>query len=86
MEKFQLDKLETSINQFREELRRLTADDDTAELPKIIHRPGWTTLAEYLLVTGLVDSMRAQVRVLVEMKQALLAGSREVGEKTGAVR
>jgi hypothetical protein len=52
---------------------------DFEELISIIHRPGWTTVAEALLVAGVVEAMHAHTQALAGLKQALLAGSRAVG-------
>lgn len=79
-------KLEKSIHALRTDLRGITFDEGTEEFLKIIRRPGWTTPAEGLFVSALIDSMRAQVQVLAGMQAALLTGSREVRVEAGAVR
>lgn len=86
MEAHKIRRLEDRINELRAELERVATGDDIGELLKIIHRPGWTTVAEGTLVAGLVESMLAQVKAIASMKQTLLAGSREVGVEAGAVR
>ena len=53
--------------------------DDFAELFTVIHRPGWTSVAELMLVTGLVDAMTLHAKTLSAMKQSLMAGARAVG-------
>lgn len=55
------------------------------ELLRIIHRPGWTTPAEFKLVGGLVEIMETQARALVAMRELLLGASREVGAPTAKV-
>ena len=55
------------------------ADDSSSELFKLIHRPGWTTPAEFALVTSFVRSITAGAESLAEMHAALLAGSRSIG-------
>jgi hypothetical protein len=81
MEKHDVAHLEKRINELSDSLRSLAADTDFEELIKIIHRPGWTTPAEHLFVTGGVDSMLTQAKALVGLKQVLLAGSRAVTAK-----
>lgn len=52
---------------------------DAEELITIIHRPGWTTIAELRLVNALVDSITAHAHTVAGMRAALLAASREIG-------
>jgi hypothetical protein len=73
--------LESRITNVTQGLRALAEDRDFAELITIIHKPGWTTPAEALLVNGLLESMTTHVRHLTELKTALLAGARAVGSK-----
>ena len=81
MDKHDVTHLETQIKQLGRCFSSLADDRDFQELITIIHRPGWTTVAEHLLVTGVVDSMLAQAKTLVGLKQALLNGSRAVTAK-----
>lgn len=74
-------RLEAGIKSLEQSLVALGDRTDFVELLKIIHRPGWTTPAEALLVSGVVDAMLAHVKVLTSLKQALLTGSRAVGTK-----
>jgi hypothetical protein len=60
-------------------LANLNSGDDFKELLRIIRFKGWTTPAEYMLVTTIVDSMTAQVAQLAQLKQELLRGSKKVG-------
>lgn len=55
--------------------------DDLTELLRIIHQPGWTTPAEFILVSGLVDSLTRQVEAMTEQKKILMAGGRAVSAK-----
>ncbi|MDQ1592824.1 MAG: hypothetical protein QOG71_3451 [Pyrinomonadaceae bacterium] len=59
-------------------LANLNSEDDFKELIRIIRFPGWTTPAEFILVSALVDSMTAQAATLARMKTDLLKGSRKV--------
>jgi hypothetical protein len=78
MEKIRCDALEAQIKEMSNSLINLADEKDFREFLLIIRKPGWTTVAELSLVTGLVDSMLAQTRTLVGMKQVLLTGSRAV--------
>jgi hypothetical protein len=53
-------------------------DKEFMELLQIIHRPGWTTVAEGLLVTGMIDAMYAYTQTLARLKHVLVTGSRVV--------
>lgn len=79
METREVKRLEEKIMALRHSLRELSDSADFDELLKIIHRPGWTTPAEALLVAGVVDSAEAQVKALRELKRVLLSGSQLVG-------
>jgi hypothetical protein len=81
MEKHELTHLETQVKEMCQNLAHLADDTDFQELISIIHRPGWTTVAEAALVKGVIDSMHAQTKTLVGLKQALLTGSRAVTTK-----
>lgn len=55
--------------------------EDLADLIRIIHQPGWTTPAEFILVSGLVDSLLSQTEALAAHKKILMAGGRAVSAK-----
>jgi hypothetical protein len=78
MQKRELARLESRINELSERLTDLADDDQFANLIKIIHRPGWTTIAEQALVLGVVDSMIAQAKTLTALKNVLLSGASKV--------
>lgn len=74
--------LEKKIHAAHDTFAKLGRDSDFEELIKIIRRPGWTTPAEFLLVSSSLDALRAQGDALLSMRQELLKASREVGAKT----
>ena len=59
-------------------LEVLAQEDDLAELIKIIHKPGWTTPAEFMLVHGVVETIGKQVEVIEVLKRNLVEGSRQI--------
>ncbi len=73
--------LETGLNQLSD---RLASFGDHAkqisELIPIIHRPGWTTLAEVTLVSGMVEAMNKHLDVVTGLHAALLRGAQAVGK------
>lgn len=71
--------LETRIKEFSTLLATLADTQDLEELIHIIHRPGWTTPAEYVLVSGMVNAMQEHAKALASLRQVLLNGSRAVG-------
>ncbi len=73
--------VEAHVKTLSEGLAELAKAPEFAELLTIIHRPGWTTPAEALLVAGMLEAMNANVQHLTAMKGALLAGARAVGTK-----
>jgi len=54
------------------------------ELLRIIHRPGWTTPAEFLFAMGVVESMTVHARALTDLKRTLINASRKVSETKSA--
>lgn len=75
--------LEARIKDLHRSIKALGDTPELEELALLIHRPGWTTPAEWLFVTGLVESLHTHVTQLAGLKQALMAGSRAVLEKNG---
>lgn len=71
--------IESQIKELRGSLARLADDRTLQELLFIIRQPGWTTPAEYTLVSGVVDSMLAHTEVLAGLTRVLVNGSRLVG-------
>ncbi len=84
MEKHDVTKLERHIKELSQNLTGLADNTEFDELLKIIHRPGWTTLPEFLFATGIVESMTAQTRAMHDLKRTLLNASRKVGESKSA--
>ena len=71
-------RLEKSIATVRDRLEVLAQEDDLAELIKIIHKPGWTTPAEFMLVHGVVETIGKQVEVIEVLKRNLVEGSGQI--------
>lgn len=71
-------RLEERIKELRGHMSRMSITEDLDELLNIIHRPGWTTPAEMLLVAGLVDAMHEHAQAFATLRQTLVNGSRAV--------
>ena len=75
--------LETGLNQLSDKLATFGSHSkQISELIPIIHRPGWTTIAEVMLVSGLVESMNKHIDVLNAQHTALIRGAQAVGKTT----
>ena len=79
MEKHELAKLESHINSIKSAQADLGTPDGWDELWRIIHQPGWTSVAESALVFSILDSVYNQTRQLAALKNDLLSGARAVG-------
>ncbi len=73
--------LETRIKELGEQLETMGDTSDLKEMIFLIHQPGWTTPAEYLLVNSIVDVMLEQVKAFATLRQGLITGSRVIGEQ-----
>ena len=73
--------LESRCKEVSQNLRMAADDKHTSELLQIIHRPGWTTPAEMLLVNGYLDSINSHAKLITNLKETLLAGARAVAPK-----
>jgi hypothetical protein len=74
-----VDKLENQVSKLRGVLRELGDDEPFDEFITVIHKPGWTTIAEWKLVEGGLESMTALATALNELKLSVFAGARAVG-------
>jgi hypothetical protein len=78
IQKHDVDRLDLQVKELSRSLLSLTTKQEFEEFILSIHRPGYTTPAEFRLVSGIVASMQAQVQVLGELKQTLFEGDREI--------
>jgi hypothetical protein len=72
--------LEAKIRRMDENLSKLHSARHAQELLRVIHKPGWTTVAEAALVHALVDSLNAHMDSMHRAHDALLSAARQVGE------
>jgi hypothetical protein len=78
MAKHDVDHLASQIATLKERLVRFVEDSDLEELLKHLHQPGWTTPAEFRLVTSVVHVLNQNVAALTALKSELVASSREI--------
>lgn len=76
-----LKQLGREIESLRAMQRELAASDRLERLLKIIPRPGWTTPAEFLLVSSQIRQMAELVQGLERAQDALLKGADMVGRR-----
>ena len=79
--------LESSIRAMNEALTELShqlADTDSSnsstDLTTIIHRPGWTTIAEEMLVESMTAVITQHARALTQAHKSLINGALAVGK------
>lgn len=77
--KLEIRKLEKSITALSDALANLGKGTSLRDLILIIKKPGWTTPAELLYATSIVETMSAQVETLERLQNNLLKASRMVG-------
>jgi hypothetical protein len=76
--KIDLKKLEKKVTALSDALAKLSSAEDFKKLILEWRRPGWTTPAELLLVTSIVDSLAAQTAAMTNLKNGLIKGSKAV--------
>jgi hypothetical protein len=70
--------LEPKIRELRSALQDLSKGEQLDELIELIHRPGWTTLAEVAFVEGVIGSLIAQTETVQGLKNVLLSASSRI--------
>jgi hypothetical protein len=78
MKKHELTHLEAKIKELRATLTNLADGRGFEEFIRIIHKPGFTSVAEATLFNGVVDSMAEQAKTVLGLKQVLLTGAEKV--------
>lgn len=78
MEKHDLTHLETKIKELCGSLNSVADGRSFEEFFTIIHKPGFTSIAEIALLRGVVDTMHEQAKTLAGLKQILLSGASKV--------
>ncbi len=81
-----IDRLAKEIRGLVAAIDKLAGDDRWNLLLDIIYKKGWTTPAEFKLVSGVVTHMNQQVKVLAKLQDTLVDGSQAVLEKSSAKR
>ena len=74
-------KFTQKLQAVRQAVASLPGDDFHQQLILVIHRPGWTTIAEGMFFEALADSILAQTQHLAQLHQQLMAASQAVGRE-----
>jgi hypothetical protein len=72
--------LETKLKKLGSSLNALSAAGHADKLITIIHRPGWTTLPESLLVNALIDNFQHQLDGAQKGYNDLLTAAGHIGK------
>ena len=84
MEDHDVGQLEKNIEQVQVRLRALVEEDRYAELIRIIRKPGWTTPAEFHLVSSGIEIVGRQIEIIDQLSRGLLEGGQKVTVKEHA--
>ena len=74
-----IQQIEQKLSAVKTNLKSVAQDDVYDQLLVIVHRPGWTTLAESVFFETVVDSIDAHVRSISKLQKDLLKASELVG-------
>jgi hypothetical protein len=80
MPRHNIERLEAQVRELNKALSALAFESELEQLIKHFHQPGWTTPAEFRLVTGLVEGIANHTKAIAGMKQVLLVSSKEIAE------
>jgi HD-GYP domain-containing protein (c-di-GMP phosphodiesterase class II) len=73
--------LEHKVRSLHESVSKLHEAKHADKLSPIIHRPGWTTVAEFELVQSHVEHLHDQIRNLHKALDALISTAEHIGQK-----
>ena len=77
--KIDIEKLDKKVDIISDLLANLGDKEDFRRLIQEWRRPGWTTPAEFLLVSAALDNFTYSAKGLVNMKNDLMEGTRAIG-------
>ena len=69
----QIQRFERKLREVKQAVANLPGDEYHAELIKVVHRAGWTTLAEGIFFEAITESILAHTRDLQQLHQKLKA-------------
>lgn len=72
-------RLEEKVRELDKGLKDLAAQDVSTKWGHIIHGPGWTTLAEFALVEGAIETLQEHVQAIHNHLNKLSSAAETVG-------
>ncbi len=76
--------VQVRLQELHRNLTALTEDSGSnSDFWRIIHNPGWTTLPDVALATGILESMHEQVKALRGIKQVFVEENRHILGQSG---
>ena len=78
--------LEKKVTALSDALAKLNSAEDFKRLILLLRKPGWTTPAEFIFASSIVDTMLAHTKALTLQKDQLLKGSQAVVAGEGTIR
>jgi hypothetical protein len=76
--KIDIDRLDKKVNVISDLLAKLGDEDDLRRLVREWRKPGWTTPAEFILVSAMLENFEHQAKGLLNMKSDLVRGAEAV--------
>jgi hypothetical protein len=74
-----INQIEAQLKELEKLAKSFGSNDDVQELLRIIHRPGWTTIAESQLVLALTEATITNIKQAGHLRQELLKCAKAVG-------
>lgn len=73
--------LEKKLRTIQKGMADLGKQNLTDDFIQIIHRPGWTTVAEFMLVSAMADSLQKQLEAAGAHCKQLMEAANRVGKE-----
>jgi hypothetical protein len=76
--------MKPKLKNIQEQLKKMTSENHPEQLLQLIHKPGFTTPQEVLLIHAMLDSVTHQLEGLLNAQNALLAACEQIGQAKAA--
>jgi hypothetical protein len=76
--------IEHKLTALKKDIQQLSNANVYDQLVQIIHKPGWTTVAESRFFETTLELISAQVQMLSQVQRGLLEASQAVGTQAAA--
>lgn len=78
MKKSEITHLQTKIKTLNSELAKLGDPKPLEELLQIVHKPGFTSVAEGMFIAAIVDSLQQHTAATLQLRTSLLSAASRV--------